>query len=83
MMDFLLQVCKDNDDMLSCTTDDKNYSFQHEIEIEMRDLEPDSQENGETISDHSNESNKEAYVSYTNYKGEKISIKMTDVINSI
>ena len=54
MMDFILQVCKDNDDMLSCITEDKTFSFQHDIEIEMCDLELDSQEDGETISDHSN-----------------------------
>ena len=54
MMDFILQVCKDNDDMLSCITEEKTFSFQHDIEIEMCDLELDSQEDGETISDHSN-----------------------------
>ena len=54
MMDFILQVCKDNDDILACVTEENTFNFQHEIEIEMRDLELDSQEDGESISDHSN-----------------------------
>ena len=82
MMDYIIQICRDNDDQLTDVTDEIPFNFQHNNDIEQCELETDLQKDGENNSGHTDIGITETYISYVNNEGKRIRKKMIDLINS-
>ena len=82
MMDYIIQICRDNDDQLTDVTDETPFNFQHNNDIEQCELETDLQMDGEDNSGHTDIGITETYISYVNNEGKRIRKKMIDLINS-